>query len=257
MRILLTLALGLVTGVLSGMFGIGGAVVSTPGIRALGVEPLQAVGSTLPAMLPSAISGSLRYHREGLLVPRIIAWVAIVGTGAAIGASFLSHAVPGDGHWLMVATAGIIVYTAVRVGAIGSPDAPVLELAPAAWRDDGWRLAVCGVAAGGLSGLLGLGGGTILVPAFLTWIRLPVKTTIANSLAAVGLLAIPSTIAHAALGDIDWAVALTLAIAVVPGARIGANLAIRTSDRALRLSLASTLGVIAVVYAVRELTFVV
>jgi len=61
---ILTLAAGLATGVLSGMFGVGGAVVSTPAIRVLGATPLEAIGSTIPSIVPSAVSGSLRYRRE-------------------------------------------------------------------------------------------------------------------------------------------------------------------------------------------------
>lgn len=253
MRVVATLLLGLATGVLSGMFGVGGAVISTPGIRLLGVAPLEAVGTTIPAIFPSAVSGSLRYHREGLLDPRVIAVVAITGTAAAVGTSFLSHVVPGDGHWLMVMTAVVILWTARRVARVGDPD-PALEAPPR--RDTPWRLAVAGVGAGSMSGLLGLGGGVILVPAFLEWIRLPIKRAVANSLTCVGLLALPSGATHAFLGDIDWAFAIPLAVTVVPGARLGAHLAITTSDRALRITVALGLAVIAVAYAVRELTLV-
>lgn len=252
MEVVATFGLGLVTGVLSGMFGVGGAVVSTPGIRALGAPPLDAVGTTLPAILPSAISGTLRYRREGLLSGRIIGWVSGVGAAGAVVASFAAHWVPGDGHWLMVATAVIIGYTALRVGQSAQRDIEALEHGQALWRTEPWRLAVCGTGAGALSGLLGLGGGTVLVPAFLGWLRLPIKSTVANSLACVGLLAIPSTIAHWYLGDIDWAFAVPLAIAVVPGARLGAHLAIAASDRTLRVVVAAGLGIIAVVYAVSE-----
>ena len=58
----LTLLLGFTTGVLSALFGIGGAIVSNPGLRALGAAPLVAVGTTLPSILPGAISGTLRYR---------------------------------------------------------------------------------------------------------------------------------------------------------------------------------------------------
>ena len=67
----LILGVGFVTGMLSGMFGIGGAVVSTPAIRALGATALQAIGSTLPSILPSSASGSVRYRREHLILPRV------------------------------------------------------------------------------------------------------------------------------------------------------------------------------------------
>ena len=54
--ILLGIGVGFGTGVLSGMFGIGGAVVSTPAIRALGATPFEAVGSTVPAIVPGAVA---------------------------------------------------------------------------------------------------------------------------------------------------------------------------------------------------------
>jgi len=255
-RLAATLALGLVTGVLSGMFGVGGAVISTPGIRALGVTPFEAVGTTIPAIFPSALSGSLRYYREGLLDLRVIAWVAVSGTAAAVGTALLSHAVPGDGHWLMVATAAIVFWTATRV--LRAPDqADADSVDDTRRRDTPVRLAVLGLGAGTISGLLGLGGGVVLVPAFLEWLRLPIKRAVASSLACVGLLAIPSGVTHAALGDIDWEFAIPLAVTVIPGARIGAALAIRSSDRGLRLVVGAGLAVIAVVYAIREVTLAV
>jgi uncharacterized membrane protein YfcA len=55
LEFVLTVGVGFLTGMLSGMFGIGGAVVSTPAVRALGATALQAVGSTLPSILPSSI----------------------------------------------------------------------------------------------------------------------------------------------------------------------------------------------------------
>jgi uncharacterized membrane protein YfcA len=114
-------------------------------------------------------------------------------------------------------------------------------------------LAVVGVAAGMLSGLLGVGGGTILLPAFLQLLRMPTKEAVATSLACVGILALPSTITHAILGTIDWRFAVLLAAGVIPGARLGAALAIRAEARRLRLAVAAVLGVLAVVYGISEL----
>ena len=92
-----------------------------------------------------------------------------------------------------------------------------------------------------------------MVPAFTTWMRLPLKAAVATSLACVGVLAIPSMITHAFLGHIDWDYALPLSIGVIPGAQIGAHLAIRSTDRTLRISVATVLGVIAIVYFTGEL----
>src|SRR5438105_9690222 len=249
LQVLLTLLVGFATGVLSGMFGIGGAVVSTPAIRALGATALQAVGSTLPSILPSSVSGSLRYRREGLIRNRVVAWTAAFGVPASIIGSRLSEAVPGNGHVLMLLTAALVAYTGYRTA---FPTERTLERGADGLHDQWWTLAIIGVAAGGLSGLLGIGGGILMVPAFSAWVGMPLKETIATSLACVGIFAIPGTLAHWYLGHIDWTFAGALAVGVIPGARIGAHFTINASDRLLRYSVGAALGIIALIYGVSE-----
>ncbi len=249
LEVLLTLLVGVVTGVLSGMFGIGGAVVSTPAIRALGATALQAVGSTLPSILPSSVSGSLRYQREHLIRSRVVAWTSAFGVPASVVGSRLSDAVPGNGHVLMLLTAALVAYTAYRTA---FPTERTLERQHQV-HDEWWRLAIIGVAAGALSGLLGVGGGILMVPAFSAWVGIPLKETIATSLACVGIFAIPGTLTHWYLGHIDWTFAIALAVGVIPGAQIGAHFTITASDRTLRYTVGGALGVISVIYAAGEL----
>jgi hypothetical protein len=252
LQFVLTVAVGFLSGVLSGMFGIGGAVVSTPAIRVLGATTFQAIGSTLPSILPSSISGSYRYNREHLIRGRIMVITAAFGVPASVIGSRLSRSVPGNGHWLMIATAALVGFTAYRtafpiVRADGTTG-PLAEL-----RDSWWMLAVIGIAAGALSGLLGIGGGILMVPAFSAWVGLPLRDTIATSLACVGIFAVPGTITHAFQGDIDWTFAIALAIGVVPGAQVGAKFTISADDRTLRYTVGAALGVIALIYAIGEL----
>ena len=250
---------GIATGILSGMFGVGGAVVSTPVIRALGAPPIDAVGSTIPSVLPSAISGTLRYAREGLVRWRVFAWTAGFGILAAVGGALTTDLVPGDGHLLMLATAVLLAFTSIRLAlpprapAVVAADRPAAPAAPLVERAGAPYCATAGLAAGALSGLLGIGGGILLVPLFTSWMHLPLKAAIATSLACVGALSVPSLVTHAALGHVDWQYALPLTIGVVPGARIGAHLALRATERTLRIAVASVLGAIAVVYFVGEL----
>jgi uncharacterized membrane protein YfcA len=260
-RTLLTLAAGLVTGVLSGMFGIGGAVVSNPAIRSLGASPIQSVGSTLPSILPSAISGALRYHREGLLRMRVVAWTGGSGAAIAVGGSLLTTVVP-DARLLTVAIAALMVYTAIRTGRAARVEAvapadereAALEVeAPPPVRDSWWLLVTIGLVTGLFSGLLGIGGGLLMVPAFTAVVGMPLKETLGTSLACVGVIAVPGMITHAVLGHIDWGFAIPLSIAVIPGARLGAGLAIRASDRVLRLTVAIGLSAVAAIYATAEL----
>jgi uncharacterized protein len=303
LRDALALLLGFVTGVLSALFGIGGAIVSNPGLRILGAAPLVAVGTTLPSILPGAISGTLRYRREGLIDWRLIIPAAAAGLLAVVGGSLLSHAVPGQGHLLLLIIAVLLAVTAWRTAFTGatpeagvpgagdnrehptSPSAP-LPLRGGSHRRVGWSRAATpgpgspaptpgpagsdpvasgrlarrrrwiaagiGLSAGLLSGLLGIGGGVIMVPAFTELLSMSLKSAIATSLVCVGIFGVPATITHAFLGDVDWRLAILLAIGVIPGARVGAALTIRTAERRLRLAVGVFLALVALVYFVTE-----
>ena len=246
----LTVLAGVATGVLSAAFGVGGAVLSTPAIRLLGVTAAFAVGTTLPSILPSAATGTWRYTRERLVRWRVVAWTAPAGIAAAVAGSYLSKEVPGDGHWLMIVTAVLLGFTSWRMVRPEQPQTP--SAAPG--RERPTVLVGIGTAAGLMSGLLGVGGGIVLIPGFTELARMPIKPTIATSLACVGIFAVPGTLAHWSVGHIDWRTAILLSAGVVPGARLGAHLAMRAADARLRATVAAFLGVIAVVYAVSEAT---
>jgi uncharacterized membrane protein YfcA len=255
LRDALTLLLGLVTGMLSALFGVGGAMVSNPGVRALGAAPLVAVGTTLPSLLPGAVSGTIRYQREGLVDWQVVAWVATAGLPVVVGGALLSRVVPGKGHLLLLTIAVLLTFTAWRTvsGVLNGDRREEGNPARTAARrvTAGWRPALVGVAAGLFSGLLGIGGGVIMVPGF-TKLQLSLKSAIATSLVCVGVFGVPATITHALLGHVDWRLATLLTIGVVPGARLGASLTVRADERHLRLVVGLFLGLIAVVYFVTE-----
>jgi uncharacterized protein len=269
LRDALTLLVGLFTGVLSALFGVGGAMVSNPGVRALGAPPLVAVGTTLPSLLPGAVSGTLRYQREGLVDWQVVAWASTAGLPVVVAGALLSRVVPGEGHLLLLTIAVLLAFTAWRTAFVVPDGDDRQEDNPARQEDNparqednparvaappisaGWRPALVGVVAGLFSGLLGIGGGVIMVPGF-TKLRLSLKSAIATSLVCVGVFGVPATITHALLGHVDWRLAALLTIGVVPGARLGASLTVRADERHLRLVVGVFLGVIAVVYFVTE-----
>jgi uncharacterized membrane protein YfcA len=283
LRDALTVAVGVATGGMSGLFGIGGAVISTPGIRALGAPAHTAIGTTLPCIIPGAASGTLRYAREGLVDGPAVRATTPVGIVAAVAGALLTEVVPGQGHALMLATAALLAVSGARMirnpspdGAARPPDVSsagvVARAADPAGKTDGVpgdlvvgaadrthgrptaiRLAAVGTLAGLLSGLLGIGGGTVMVPGFTQVAGLPLKRAIATSLACVGIFAVPGTITHALLGNIDWRFALLLTVGMIPGARLGAGLAIRAEDRRLHVVVGAFLAVTAVVYAAGEI----
>lgn len=265
LRDALTVVLGLATGVLSGLFGVGGGVISQPGMRLLGLTPLAVIGTALPVIIPGALSGSVRYVREQLIRwPAVVATVPI-GLAAAVVGSIASEHVPGDGHLLQLITAGLLGLSSYRMGHVApavAPDEPLAETdapeAPGGAHevDEATRLpryAAIGAVAGLLSGLLGIGGGVVMVPAFVQLAGIEVKAAIATSLVCVGAFAVPGTITHALQGHVDWRVAVALVVGVVPGARLGAALTIQATDRRLRVTVASFLGLTAVLYAGGEL----
>lgn len=266
LRDLLTALAGIFTGALSGAFGVGGAVISTPAIRALGVPASLAIGTTLPSILPSAAAGALRYGREGLIDRQAVLLTVPVGLVASIAGALLSEVVPGEGRLLMLLTAVLLGVTSVRMARSGPGPADLVEgghvpaetgdpapEAPHHGRGPASAFAVVGAMAGLLSGLLGVGGGIVMVPGFTQVAGLSIKSSIATSLVCVAAFAVPGTVTHAVLGNVDWRAAAFLTLTVIPGSRLGAALTMRTSDATLRRVVAAFLGVIAVLYGATEL----
>lgn len=257
---------GLATGLLSALFGVGGAVLSQPAIRALGVPALNAVSTTLPTVIPGALTGTVRYARAGLIDKRVVSGTVPFGIAASVLGSWLSRRVPGDGHLLTLATAVLLAFTTWRIARTAWRTPPPTDGLPETDAEMAARdrdhsgpapsvasMAFIGAGAGLLSGLLGVGGGVVLVPAFSEILRLPLKRGIATSLTCVGLFAIPGTLVHAALGGIYWQVALLLSAGIIPGAWLGSKIVMVARERRLRLAISAFLGLIAVVYAGGEI----
>jgi uncharacterized protein len=83
MTIALAIVLGTVAGVLAGMFGVGGGILFVPTLVALGLSQHDAVGTSLLAVIPTAVVGTWRQHRYGN-----VRWRAalIIGAAAAVAA---------------------------------------------------------------------------------------------------------------------------------------------------------------------------
>jgi uncharacterized membrane protein YfcA len=278
---LATLVLGFGSGVLAGMFGIGGAVLTTPAIRVLGATPIQGVGSTVPAILPGSISGAYRYAKEGLVNWRVGLVCGFTGGLIAAVGAWVSGLV--NAHYLMVATAGLMAFSGIslirsarsaavlaEVPATGpegdvaesiEPDAgpardgATIEQDPERLEADLGlpRLMLVGAGAGALAGLLGVGGGIVMVPAFTGLLKLPIKVAVGSSLVAVAIFSLPALITHAVLGHIAWRFAVPLLIGVVPGAQVGARLSFASSDVMVRRLFGWSVLAMSLVYGTSEL----
>lgn len=120
--VVITALVGVGAGILSALLGVGGAVITTPAVRALGATPIQAVGSTVPAILPGALAGTLRYAREGLVDWNAALGLGISGSVVAVAGALVSDRVPGG--LLMVLTAVLMVWSGFSVARGGSRSVP-------------------------------------------------------------------------------------------------------------------------------------
>lgn len=111
--VVLTGLVGVGAGILSALLGVGGAVITTPAVRVLGATPIQAVGSTVPAILPGAIAGTLRYAKEGLVDWSAALGLGISGAVVAVAGALVSDRVPGE--LLMVFTAVLMLWSGFSV----------------------------------------------------------------------------------------------------------------------------------------------
>ncbi len=268
-----TLLCGFLAGVLAAILGVGGAVITTPVIRFLGATPLSAVGSTVPAILPGALTGAQRYHRAGLVDVTAARVVAIAGVSFAILGALASEVV--DARWLMVVTAALVIWsgftllrprpttttaaatTTKRPTATTGPDSPpatcTTNAAAPTPTPPTATLVGLGVCAGFLAGILGIGGGLVLTPGLSVFGKMPVKRAIATSLAAVGAMSIAALATHVATGHIDWRFALPLAVGIVPGARLGSRFTLNANEDTLRTVCGIAMAVLGAIYLAREL----
>ena len=249
-----TLAVGVLAGMLSALLGIGGAVVTTPAVRVLGATPIEAVGSTVPAILPGAISGAVRYARAGLVDWTLATGLGISGAVFALAGAGVSSLV--DGRLLMVVTAALMLWSGISVlrGADPTPTEEDVVAPPPDVARPMWKVVLVGAGSGFVAGLLGVGGGIIMVPAMAGPLGIPMKKAVASSLVAVAIFSVPALVAHMALGHVDWTYALPLMLGVVPGAQLGARMTIGASERTLRRAFGLLVVVLAVVYGATELS---
>lgn len=272
MYVFLAVIIGFAAAVLAGMFGVGGAGLTTPALRViLGTTPAIALGTTLPVVIPTAMVGAYTYHRNGLLDTRLALWCSLGGVFGSVGGAMLTKVV--NLQYLMLLTGAIVLYLAgmtIYRGVTGQVQREVAVedetvLSPAV--DGGTEAAsgeraprrsavlyiAVGLASGFFSGLLGIGGGFVLVPAFLYVLHVPIKRAFGTSLAVITVIAVPGTIVHALLGHISWTLFLYLIIGVVPGAYLGAKLAIRAREPFLYLSFGILVAVFGVTFIINEI----
>jgi uncharacterized membrane protein YfcA len=177
---------------------------------------------------------------------RAAAWLVGPGlVGAALGAWMTEWV---ETSLLLLATAVLLAYQAIRI--LQRPRGTAKEpttASPAA-------IGAIGATAGLVSGLLGVGGGIVIVPLLAGWLGMPLKRALGTSLLAIVALVVPGTVVHAALGHVDAGIFVALVLGAVPGARIGAGIALDARERTLSVAVGAFLLAIALAYALAQLS---
>jgi uncharacterized membrane protein YfcA len=245
---LITLA-GVAVGALMGAFGVGGSSVATPMLSLLGVPPLVAVASPLPATIPGAMVAAVPYVRSGDARPRAAAWSLLGAVPATIVGALLSRAVGGPA--LLVASGVVLVVVGVRVLL------PIHDAAREAGtqRRQNRPLLVASAAALGLfSGLLANGGGFLLMPMYLLVFGLRMRQAVGTSLLVIAVLSIPTLLTHWALGHVDWGVSFAFMAGLLPASFAGARMSRRFPAGMQRRAFGAFLIVFGIAFVTYRLT---
>lgn len=239
-------AAGISGGVLAGLLGVGGGIVIVPALYlTLGLVDVEeelrmqvAVATSLATIVFTALSSGYSHYRRGAvdlaLLRRWSPWVVIgVVSGALLGSLV-------DGRSLVAVFA--VVAGVVAVNMLVGQSRPTLEprsASPAAW-------ATTGVAAGAISAMMGIGGGTVCVP-ILSWLGYDIRRAVGTSAALGFVIGLPATIVYIVTGlEVDGRPPLSLGYVNIPAAAIitpftmvfatvGARLAHAIPMRALRI----------------------
>ncbi|GGK37851.1 UPF0721 transmembrane protein [Deinococcus malanensis] len=229
--LLATVAIGLLAGVLGAILGLGGGVVVVPALEfvlpQLGhpITISQAVAISQFSVLAVGLSGAAAYLQQGLVRARtgyLLSPYTIVGgtIGSVLGLVLPARAVATVFAVLLLYSAYNLVRGLKRVEVEREPS----PLVPPAM-----------TFAGVMSGLLGIGGGTVQVPVMNLLGGLPIRQAIATSTFIMGLTAVANALIYQAGGLLDARLACGVALGVLVGARAGAGLQKRIPDRELKL----------------------
>ena len=226
---------GAVAGLLSGLVGVGGGVVMVPALvsRRVGLSQRCATGTSLLAILPIAAVGAVTYVVAGDRAVDGIALVLVVPgsiLGAVAGAR-LTTVLPERA--LAMAFSALTLAAAVRLlipsGLGGGGGGLGWSWAHAA------ALLGIGVVTGMASGLLGIGGGVVMVPALVLGLGLSQQLAQGTSLAAIVPTGLSGASTHARLGQVDVIAARRLAVPGAVAAVAGAVLANHLPQTPLRV----------------------
>ena len=260
--------LGGLTGILSGLFGVGGGFLTTPLLIFYGIPPTVAAASAATQVTGASVSGVLAHSRRGGVDYRMGALMVVGGVIGALFGAVLFRALQSLGQIDVV----INMLYVVMLGSIGTlmlreglaslrPDIfakksgpvvrkrrhhPLVASLPYRWRFYASGLyisplapVILGAAVGVLTMLMGVGGGFLLVPAMLYILGMSGNVVVGTSLFQILFVTMATTMTHAlTTRAVDIVLAGLLLIGSVLGAQLGSQIALKARPDVLRVALA-------------------
>lgn len=238
--LLISIFLGFLTGGVLALAGAGGTIIAVPLLMfGLHLTVAEAAPIALFAVCLSSAIGALFAHRQGKVRYRAAGFIAITGVMTAPIGIWLAQKLPNAPLILLFAL--VLFYAAISMLLQSKKqDEPAINItdsqsAPASIPcrlayDQGrlvWTwpcaraLAFSGTAAGFLSGLLGVGGGFVVVPALKKATNLSMQSILATSLAVIALISAVGVVSATFIGGMNWTIALPFAAGALAGMLIG------------------------------------
>lgn len=206
-------AVGVLGGLLAGIFGVGGGIVMVPLLVFLiGLDQRTAVTTSLLAIIPISVLGMLGYAFGSA-----VAWQAglVMGVGSVVGGQLgvrLLTYVPVPA--LQLGFAALLLYSAYRLVQ------PASQGEAASGNGPWWLLLAVGVVAGLLAGLLGIGGGIVLIPGLVLLAGVDLTTARGTSLLVVLITAATASVTTVRSGQTATAVGVWAGLIGAPAALV-------------------------------------
>ncbi|MBW2137661.1 MAG: sulfite exporter TauE/SafE family protein [Deltaproteobacteria bacterium] len=236
-QIIALLITGLGVGFASGLLGVGGCFIMVPvqfwALKSIGVDPTIAIriafGTNLLVVLPTAFSGAMTHHRKGAVLWKAGVSLGIAGAiGAFFGAFIASHL---PGKVLTVAFGIAVILGALR---LLTAKPPRITEEPS---DNIAAFILWGIPLGIVSGIIGIGGGVLMVPIMVYFLKFKMHQAVGTSTALMIFTAIGGSISFLinglgvqglppySTGYLNWLQWILLAGCSIPMAIIGAKTA--------------------------------
>ncbi|PJY99131.1 hypothetical protein CPT06_17010 [Bacillus vallismortis] len=232
--------IGFIGAFISGMVGIGGSVIHYPmllyipalvGVTSLTAHEVSGIGAI--QVFFATLGGVWAYRKSGFLnKPLIIYMGSSILIGSVLG-SYFSHLISEKGMNFIYGILAIIAVILMFIPKKGHEHTEGEEVIFHKWLASSLALVI-----GGVSGILGAGGAFILVPIMLSILKIPVRITVASSLAITFLSSIGATVGKVITGQVLFVPALVLMIASLIASPIGAKVGQKVNTTFLQWILA-------------------